>query len=437
MRIRQILKKEDGIAFISVMGVVAIVTMLSVTAAYLTQTELLQTQVQSKSVVAFNIAEAGVERALAKYGQNYPSNIPTQKTLLYDDQSLNGGSYTTYYQKDPDRNNNILITSSGGYEGHDRTIQLSVRGVPQIFNYGMIVNGNMSFEGSIKGVGYGLINGNVHSNGDMNFEGGHFFINTLTYQSATGWKDNPYYNPDYVLSAEGNIVPKTSNFAGGYDPVNTDPVQFPQVDYDFYGDQSNFTDQEVIVYVGGKKNWTVAEFNSFFAPSAPYSSSIVTMEQGDISITGGGTITSTILVGPSETDMRDIDFQSDKNQVINLMPAISPTIFARMVHFGGDINVGTPDAGAVVIATNMIMVEGQWNNAKKNQQQNMPSNIVIHGTLAVGDAANTNTMFDLSGPDNAQNSLQIHYTPTVIDRLPAGWELWGETLMYKDNWKES
>ena len=437
MRIRQILKKEDGIAFLSVMGVISLVTMLSVTAAYLTQTELLLTQIQSESSKAFNIAEAGVERALAKYGQNYPKNIPVENTAIFTEESLNGGDYSTFYKKDPKRVGNMLITSHGGYNDHERTIEVSVRGVPLIFNYGVIVNGGMQFEGSIKGVGYGLINGNVHANGDMNFEGGHFFINTPTYQGPTGWQVNPFYDPEFTLTADGNIVPNSSTFAGGYDPVNTNPVQFPQIDYDFYRDQTNFTNQEVFVYSGDIKNWTVASFNALFAPTGSYTSSIVIMEEGGVHITGGGTITSTILVGPSETDMRDIEFFADIGQVINLMPAISPSILASMVHFGGDVNVGTPDAGAVIIATEMVQIEGQWNNSGRNKKQNQPSNVIIHGTLAVGDALNDETMFDLSGPDNAQNSLQIHYTKTVLDRLPAGWELWGETSMYKDNWKES
>lgn len=442
MKIRELLDNEQGLAFTTVIWIITIMAMVGTTTAFMTQSNLTTTELQSDSTLAFNIAEAGVERLLSDYGQNYPKTVPQNNTVVYDNVSFNNGQYTTSVAKDSNakRPGNILITSTGTYKNRTRTIIVSVRGVPEIFNYGIISNSALEFEGKIKGQGYALINGNVHANGDVKMEGSHIFINTPTYQSDTGWQDNPYYDPQWELTAMGSVNPNNPAFTGNYNSTDTASVNFPTLDYAFYEQQSNFTEQQVYIYVGNKENWTVAEFNSYFAPSPPYTSSIVVFKgddnKGEIKLTGSGTITATILTGTSKDNEGEIEIMADPGGTINIMPAIGLALVGEEIEIGGNVNIGTQDNGAIVIASKEFEIEGEWNGHEHNNRQNVPSNITMWGSLALGQAGSVECEFELDGGDNAQNNFNLNFTDTINNNLPAGWDDWGTVMMYKDNWKE-
>jgi len=443
MKIRKLLASEQGIAFTTVIWIITIMAMIGTTTAFVTQSHLSNTELQSDSTLAFNIAEAGVERLLSNYGQDYPKNIPSDITPVYTDVAFNNGNYTTSISKDNNvnRTGNILITSTGTYKKTSRTIIVSVRGVPEIFNYGIISNNNLEFESKIKGQGYALINGNVHANGNVNLEGSHIFLNTPTYQGDSGWQNNPYYDPQWALTAMGDVVPNNPAFTGNYNATDTSQVQFPTLDYEYYRQQSNFTNQQVFVYTGNRTDWTVADFNNFFAPSPPYTSSIVVFEgnngDGEIKISGSGTITATILTGTSSNNEGEIEIMADPGGTINIMPAIGLALVGDELEIGGTVNIGTQDNGAIVIASKEIEIEGKaQEGGNHHHHHSIPSNVTMWGSLAIGKAGSNEAELELDGEDNAQNNLNLNFTDSINDNLPAGWDKWGTVLMYKDNWKE-
>lgn len=455
MKIKSLLISERGIAFTTVIWTVTLIAILGVTVSFMTQNQLATTQTAGNSTSAFDIAEAGIEQLLSYYGQgNFPTATSIDTVAVgYNSQtlnnvSLNGGSYTVSIMKDtdPSRSGNIVVTSKGTLKGQARTIKVSIRGVPQVFNYGVISNGALQFEGNVKGQGYALINGNVHANGSVNLEGSHVFMNTPTYNGQGGWVANPNYNPAWALTATGNVNPNDPSFTGNYISTDTSSVQFPTLDYAYYQKQANFTNQEVIIYSGSTTNWTVANFNKpavvdsqgnwisgGFGATAPYTSAIVVFKggDGDINITGSGTITATILAGTSQSSEGEIKVTADPGATINFVPAIGLAIVGSEVQIGGNVNIGTKDAGAIVIATDEFQIEGESKGKKK-----VPSSVTMWGSLVLGQNGKSNAEIELDG-DNTQNSFNLNYTGTINNNLPAGWDNWGTTTMYKDNWKES
>jgi len=425
----KLLNDETGIALTTVIFFVAIVTIISASVAFTTTNQLINTETASKRTLAFNVAEAGLERLIGVYGQDFPTSIPQIETIIYDNEPLNGGSYTLTVVKDTDNVNAIKIKSIGTIDGHQRTIEVILTGMPEVFNYAVASNTELELENdSDAGTAYALINGNIHANGGIDLDGGQIYVNTPTYDDGTGSKPNPYYDSNWKVSATGGINPNDPTYIGGYDPTDNSPINFPKIDYNYYKDQANFTNQQVFVGASSDE-YTVAEFNAEFTPTPPYTSSIVVLNDRDISITGQGTITATILTGDSADNMGRMWVNADPGKTINFVPAIGMALTADRFEFSGNVNIGTEGQGAIVIATGEIEIEEAGDSS--------PANFTLWGSFLLGQNGDSDVDIEIDGLSNAQNHIEFNYTDSVHRNLPPGWSNWGSTLMFKDNWKES
>ncbi len=386
---------------------------------------------QNNSNSALDIASTGIDRVIKSFGEDYPIVTNSDEWVTkYKDHKSRGGTYTTSYKKDPDKAGNILIISKGSLGNDQGTIRVSVRQMPSIFNYTLVANGDVSFERKNESSAYGLINGDVHTNGNIDISGKRVFINNPNFKGEKGWQTNLYYDPEYSISAVGKIMPATTVYSGEHASTSKDQrIEFPAFDFAFYKDQSNFKDMEVKIYSSNKKSWSVSEINDHFAPADPYSGSIIVFESGDIRITGSGTITSTILVGPSVDSSGDIEIIADKNSFINLIPQSGPALVASIIRLSGDINIGTHDSGAIVAATKQFEIEAL---SSTSTNKKYASHVVMHGTLVLGDATSENSVFDLSGRGLADFVFKLNYTSTVLDKLPNAWQVLGTTVIHED-----
>ena len=424
----KLFKEETGIAFTTVIFFVAIIMIIAATVSFVTTSQISNTQTQSERTLAFNIAEAGIERAISYYGQNYPIVIPTVNTVVYENEPLNDGTYSTYIIEDPDRPGNILMSSIATFKGQKRKLLVSLRGVPAVFNYAIASNApELELEGDDHaGTGFALINGNIHANGSIDIDGGQIFTNTATYWDGSAWVANPYYDPSWTVTATGGINPVDPTYIGN-NQTGVSSIDFPKVDYAYYNDQSNFSKAEVFNYGGGQESWTVAEFNAQFAPTAPYTSSIV-ITNGDIDLSGSGTITATILTGSSADNLGRATIMADQGGSINFFPPLNLAIVAERYEVGGTVNFGTEENGAIVIVTEEFEVEPDSGDT--------PADITMWGTLILGQDNDSTVDFELDRTGDYPNKITINYTETVHKNLPAGWSNFGVTLMYKDNFRE-
>lgn len=429
-KLLKLFREEDGISFTTIIFFVAIGMVIAASVAFATTTQLSTTETESKRTLAFNIAESGIERAISFYGQNYPVVLPQVNTTVYQDEALNNGTYSTYIIEDPDKPGNILMSSIGTFKGQKRKLLVSLRGVPAVFNFAVASNApELELEGDgHAGSGYALINGNIHSNGTIDFDGNQIFTNTATYWDGTSWVANPNYDPAWALTATGGINPADPTYIGNNYQSGADSLDFPKVDYTYYRNQANFTYQQVFNYSGGRSDWTVAEFNTQFAPTAPYTSSIVILNDGDIDLTGGGTITATILTGTSENNMGRATIMADAGKSINFIPAINLAFVAERYEIGGTVNFGTEENGAIVIVTEEFEIEPD--------SDDVPADITMWGTLILGQDNDGSVDFELDRTGDYANKITINYTETVHQNLPGGWKEFGLTLMYKDNFRE-
>ncbi len=417
----KLLKNEAGISLATTLFFVAIVSIISASVAFTTASQLTNTETASDRTLAFNIAEAGLERLIGVYGQDFPTSFPQSETFIYNDEPLNGGSYTLSVVKDPDNVNGVKIKSVGTLDGHQRTIEVTLKGIPEVFNYAMASNaGELELENDGgEGSTYMLINGNVHSNGSIDLDGGKIYVNTPFYNEGAGSVPNPYYDPQWKVTSVGGINPNDPNFIGGYDPSDNAPINHPKIDYSYYKNQANFTDQQVFVGAN-RESYTVAQFNAEFAPTPPYTSSIVVINDRDLDITGSGVITATILTGSSSSDMGRLSIHAGSGG-IDFMPVIGIAFTADRMELIGDINVGTEAQGAIIVVGEELDVD-----------DGSGGGLTLWGTLLLGQKDDDEIEIEIEG-----NFIEINYTDSVHRNLQPGWSNWGSTLMYKDNWRES
>ena len=412
--------------------VLVAITSLFIVSIYAASNLQNETPALSQDSMIYAIADAGVDRVVEHLKKDYPRYLSSDDEItLYDNELFNKGSYSAFYARDPNRANNLLITSRGKLGDDSRIVRVSIRQIPSVFKYALVANGNVYFEQDDKGHAFSLINGNVHANGDIDIKGQQVFINRPNYKGEDGWQFNRLYSPDYSISSKGDIIPASSIYSGAYDLSAKSRLDFPRINYTFYSDQNNFDLQEVHIYSSTKKDWSVSELNSYFTPTDPYTSSIIVFEEGGIRITGEGTIASTILVGTSKKNRSGygIEIAADRGRVINLMPQSGPALIAEEIKLSGDINMGTQNSGAIVIAGKKFEIESQGVGSKK---KNHTSHVVLHGALILGNSTSDNNVFHLASDESADFTLMINYTDTVLDKLPASWQALGSTFIHEE-----
>jgi hypothetical protein len=235
-------------------------------------------------------------------------------------------------------------------------------------------------------------------------------------------------NKDYYLHTVYWCSDKTwtgtGNCPGGSTP-NT---------YSFYPDSKNKIESS-------KPFVNATQFNSYTtATGAGYTSSVVNVFDATkhLEFLGPGTgntatVTASILVGTAANNTEPIgkiDFEGG-NGTINFQPENGLAVVAEKVVFNakyGNVtaNVGTAEAGAVVIATKEFEVKASGSYT---------ANVTINGSVVVGDntAGDDGDMgeFEISG-----NGVVANFNYVSVENLPEGWQNYGSMTIERREWRE-
>ncbi len=180
------MRSEDGVVFIAVMLTVLVsLTLASAALSYAGDT-LILSHYDTKSVQAFNIAEAGVADACDLLWSNY------QYRGTVTDQALGSGSYSIKVEDMV--SGNVLITSTGRVGAVERTIEVEVRvGLSDAMGHVMFMSGDIDLFGNIHVTGSIASNGNIVSTANLHVEGDVLAGGTFTYDASKTTIDGVIY----------------------------------------------------------------------------------------------------------------------------------------------------------------------------------------------------------------------------------------------------
>ncbi len=221
---REIFKKEEGIALIVVLSIIIMLALLGTAAVMTSKTEVDITGSQRRTVSAFYIAEAGIERAMNSYLWSgfFDENLSPMNDLfgwldsqedsvLYQDVPLGEGIYTVRVL---DVSNpgavppfiearDVIIESIGQITqtGEEKRITYQVRfGIRPswVFDYSYFMNHFGWWAGF--GAGNAVINGNTRANSHYDLLSGQLTVN-----------GSPHWN-----IFDGSMLDNGGVYAGGY-----------------------------------------------------------------------------------------------------------------------------------------------------------------------------------------------------------------------------
>lgn len=206
--------------------------------------------------------------------------------------------------------------------------------------------------------------------------------------------------------------------------------------YSFYPDSKNSIESS-------KPFVNSTQFNAYTtATGTGYTSSVVNVFDATkhLEFLGPGvgqttTITASILVGTASNNTEPvgkIDFEGGDG-TINFEPANGLAVVAEKVEIkakygtsGITVNVGTADAGAVIIATKEFEVEAKTG---------MTANVTINGSLVIGDnttdAEGEKGEFSVGG-----NGVVTNFSYVPVENLPQGWLDSGSVTIERREWRE-
>jgi len=152
------IRKEGGAALVMALGVMTIMIIIGVLVVTLSINATKTVGHDIRITEAQNVAEAGVDEAiavtLANYTEVYPSGVATvaaygDGTALFngpqnltDSQGNVLGTYEIWTKQDPDRPGNTLITATGSMGGENletSTVHVSVIYTARIFDFVLLV----------------------------------------------------------------------------------------------------------------------------------------------------------------------------------------------------------------------------------------------------------------------------------------------------------
>jgi len=186
--VRHFIKDESGVALMTVIGVIGVMTVLSLSAFAFAQSTLHTSVRVSNDTQAFQAANSGVDVALARIQQNGygVADYPVTGT---------GGSGATYVATvTPENNSEYLCASTGTYKGRTETIRIKFFYL-NIWNMNMAAGADNALGGgSVKGTTsvYGpfYVRGGVVLGSNSRIENGPLFINsgdlTITGSGSIG-----------------------------------------------------------------------------------------------------------------------------------------------------------------------------------------------------------------------------------------------------------
>ena len=223
------IKNSKGAVFITVMVISMLLTFIAVTASNMLLQDVHMIQHLKKTTIAQNIAEAGINDALATLIQNGFAAKDTDFPL--SDNNFGGGSYVVTVSEVGSR---VLLTSVGTFDGVSRTVSVEVEDNTATALYYMMATGT---DLRLRAFFLGLadVNGDLNANNSI----------TLRAQALALIDIDPCGNGccDGSISA-GNKIFKTTGFLGfiqiaGSETEGSAAVTFPQFDYASYQIQAD------------------------------------------------------------------------------------------------------------------------------------------------------------------------------------------------------
>ena len=222
------IKNSKGAVFITVMVVAMLLTFIAVTSSNMLLQDVHMVQHLKKTTIAQNIAEAGINDALATLIQNGFAAKDTNFPL--SDNNFGGGSYVVTVSE---VNSRVLLTSTGTFSGASRVVSVEVEdNTATALNYMMATGTNLRLRAFF--LGLADVNGDLNANNNI----------TLRAQALALVDIDPCGNGccDGSVSA-GNSIFKSTGFLGfiqiaGSETEGAAAVTFPQFNYTYYESQA-------------------------------------------------------------------------------------------------------------------------------------------------------------------------------------------------------
>ncbi|MDD5633924.1 MAG: pilus assembly PilX N-terminal domain-containing protein [Candidatus Omnitrophica bacterium] len=263
MRILKKIKKDQkGVVLAIVLGVVALMTMSTLSLSVMIQQDIRLIQSVKEKEQARYMAEAGINHAFARIkDQGY------QARSNFSD-ALDTGSYNVTFSTVGGRN---LVTSVGTSGSVSDTVSVEISdNTPSALDY-FSGAGNDIMINSL--VANARINGNIHANHDVNLKAG-FLVSWLrvngTVSATNVVKEGTRYNQSDMWDSHVVINGQANDSATVYE--NMPRIVFPTFDFDaykqaaidsgsYYSSSTSFSGQTLnpsdgIVYVDGTATFT-------------------------------------------------------------------------------------------------------------------------------------------------------------------------------------
>ena len=461
-QIRKLIRDQEGVALIVALGAISIMVIIGVIVAALTMHNQKTVSHDKQQTAGQNIAEAGIDDAIAitraNYYSVYPNGVVPESagdgtSFFSSPQALTGsqgnqaGTYEVWTKKDPDRPGNVLLTAKGtltGSSAPNETVRVSVKFVPQIFDYVLFVgdpeyaSSKIMFaqrsDGRITVIGKEHVNGRLEIKTTGNPSGG------ITLQSRPGYSDTVTYTTTYIITGPGTL--------GDITPSKGSAIKLPTV---------NYTANLETVANGGTDT---LEFNPGSAPAgwslsggtytitaadfvSRYKSHVVIIKNNindaKIKITGSAgssqTITSTIQILPVGAGLstQQVKTLEIVGPGITLQPVNGLAILSGQgkVLLESGANVGSPGNGALIYldgtggenycgrgSGNVFEVEGDG---------------TVYGTVVVAKPEQVELK---AGDCGLDGNILLSYDGSYISKLPAGWWSYeeGGMMAFKENY---
>ena len=344
---------KDGVAFIVVMILTAILMIAGVSITFLTSNASFTARKMHTGARALAIAEAGVADQIVKMTTNSGSGYNYWAGGRTNAGTLDGGSYSVIAAKPAGVN--VLITSVGTVGGESRTTILELLGEMSI-NGAIIAGGNVMLDSSAL-----TVNGSVHANGNVENSQGNPTINGDV--SAHGTVSG--------LTPSGTVTPGAPIF----DPLSSVSGELPYPIVPPFTDYSNAASNGGLYYAGDK-TWNGQAINP--ANGIVYVS-------GNATIAGRSSLRGIIVCGGNLTIDNQFTGQTafNTNWTVSLIGGFNVTCdnrnnFSGMIFAGNDISMSNNrDIRGKLVALNNISVKNrgvitpQTNGAAGNPQVNI------------------------------------------------------------------
>ncbi len=484
-KIFQTWKRENGMALIVALGVVSIMLIVGVLILSKVKNTDATVSHDRLQTTAVNVAEAGVDNAIATTIANFqgyfPNDIvptgPGDGVAIYSSPQQvtegNGtvvGTYQVWARQDPNIAGNVLLTATGTVNQNGtpftKTVRVSIQYTTGAFDYAFLAGtqannntttqleanygedddsagGNIKFTGKFNVNGNLLIKGQVNGNEDDR-EGQR---GTVAFESRQGYTNPP------------DPVTYTGTYTEGNVPSGTQPkqastyVQFPSVNFSKFQSQANgggFANNEVVTInmpaSGAPSGWTRSgsivsiNANTFQQTYGGYDVVRLTAAVSGLTVQiysncGSYIITPTLVMTKDPVSGNTIKELDLIGPGLSLIPTDGVALLSSggVVSMQTDVTVGSQTAGALVYlsgqdATSSFNATGDytmWGSLVVNGATTF--NAVGKGEQDDDDDNPGNHNHNCGGGDDDDDSHSTNISVTygseylTNSNLPAGW----------------